>query len=205
MPSAPKALFDTQIAECREAIATYDYLEKISKYRADFSLRFVWIAAVSALDHYISQVIVEKSSDLFSNKKDLSLRIMAEMTPLSSAIELNRANDVDSVLIFKKVVSNFVRYRSFQYPDKVADGLSFVWDEKHKWQSIATAMGSSIEHVKGTLENIVDRRNLIAHNADYDEAIRGRLQVTLPNAVEVVDFMHRLVTEIDRKLYPSKE
>jgi hypothetical protein len=197
MISRAKLLFDSHLEECREAIALYEHFEKTSIYRADFNLRFVWIAAVSALDHYVSQLILERATKAYANNEALTAKLLSDGVSLSSALELRGANSVDAILIFRRILSECIRYKSFQHPDKIADGLSYVWAEKHKWQYIAGVLGISLDHLKGTMENIVDRRNLIAHNADYDEARGEKLPVDKLQALEVVKFLASIADVIE--------
>ena len=65
-------------------------------------------------------------------------------------------------------------FLSFQDPDKVADGLSFIWQEPHKWQHIAASIGVDQHTAKTTLKTIVARRNQIVHEADIDLATRQK-------------------------------
>jgi len=58
-------------------------------------------------------------------------------------------------------------------------------------------LGISLDHLKGTMENIVDRRNLIAHNADYDEARGEKLPVDRLQALEVVKFLASIADVIE--------
>jgi hypothetical protein len=189
------------MVECREAIALYDHLDRTTIYRPEFSLRFVWIAAVSAFDHYISQIILEKATAVFASSDTLTPKLMSDVISFSNAFELRRANAVDAIIIFRSILSNCIKYKSFQHPDKVSDGLSYIWAEKHKWQFIATQMGSTTDQVKAKLENIVDRRNSIAHNADYDEARQGKIPINVNDTREVVQFVGGIVEILDAEIF----
>ena len=54
-----------------------------------------------------------------------------------------------------------------------------------------------MDELKGTLESIVDRRNLIAHNADYDEARGEKLPVDKIQAREVIKFLAAIASVIE--------
>ncbi len=197
MTSRAKLLFDSHLQECREAITLYEHFEKTSIYRADFNLRFVWIAAVSALDQYISQLILEVATEAYANKIALTPKLLSDGVLLSNALELRDANSVDLILIFKRILSECISHKSFQHPDKIAEGLSYIWSQKHKWQHIAGVLQITMDELKGTLESIVDRRNLIAHNADYDEARGEKLPVDKIQAREVIKFLAAIASVIE--------
>ena len=85
-------------------------------------------------------------------------------------------------------------YRLYQLkPAAVADGLAYISSEPHKWQKIGTAIGMSASDARTTLDQIVDRRNLIAHNADIDDASRHKLSVSKSDAEAVTSFIRLLV------------
>jgi hypothetical protein len=88
--TAAKSKFDEHLAQCSEAIAIHEFLDGHG-YSADFGLRFVWVASVSALDHYVTELIVEKSTEHFSNGGQLSAKLLSEVvsTVLGLAILLS--------------------------------------------------------------------------------------------------------------------
>jgi len=55
---------------------------------------------------------------------------------------------------------------SFQDPDSVSKGLSFIWEEKHKWREIASSFNMSDTDLRKRLKSIMSRRNQIVHEAD---------------------------------------
>jgi hypothetical protein len=202
MPTSAKLLFDAHVAECREAVSTFDFMLSKAGFKADFNLRFVWIAAVSALDHYISQVILERATYAYGNKLPLQPKLLADVMSFGSAIELREADPIRSVVVFRSILDSCIRYKSFQYPEKIADGLSYVWQEKQKWHYIATKVGMSAEGAKKKLDAIVDRRNLIAHNGDYDEARGAKLPISKSDTEEVIKFTESIVAAIDSVFGP---
>lgn len=201
MSSNAKVIFDNHISECREALVIFDHLEKKAGFAADFSLRFVWIAAVSALDHYISRVIVEKATLLFGNNKPLQAKLLNEVLSVSNAIALRDADPVNAVLIFRNILDAAIRFKSFQHPDKISDGLSYIWPQSHKWNYISKQLRMDETSLKRKLSGIVERRNLIAHNGDYDESTQSKLSVTKRDAQEVVDFIAEIVVVLDSALH----
>jgi hypothetical protein len=140
---------------------------------------------------------LERATKAYANNEALTPKLLSDDVSLSSALELRDANSVDAILIFRRILSECIRYKSFQHPDKIADGLSYVWAEKHKWQYIAGVLGVPIDYLKGTMESIVDRRNLIAHNADYDESRGEKLPVDKLQALEVVKFLASIAGVIE--------
>lgn len=199
--TAAKTKFDLHIAQCADAIAIHEFLEN-SGYSADFGLRFVWVASVSALDHYVTELVVEKSTEHFSNGDLLSSKLKNECVPISSLMAMHAipTSKPQAVLEFRKIVQNSVRFRTFQKADDVADGLAYVWNEKHKWAAIAESLGVPAKSAKQKLNGICSRRDLIVHNADYNEATGDQLPCNRADAIEVVSYITRIVEEIDTRI-----
>ncbi|MES2916223.1 MAG: hypothetical protein V4753_13985 [Pseudomonadota bacterium] len=53
------------------------------------------------------------------------------------------------------------------------------------------------DSIKRKLSAVVERRNLIAHNGDFDEGLGRKLDVSQADATEVIDFISDLVHVID--------
>ena len=66
---------------------------------------------------------------------------------------------------------------SYQEPNKVADGLSYIWEEKQKWKKISVQMNMDERIVKTTLKLIADRRNSIVHEADIDPSTNQKYSI----------------------------
>lgn len=197
MASRAKDYFDRHISECRDAISVHEYLVDKSGYRAEFNLRFVWIAAVSSLDHFISQLIIEKSVEQYAKSQTLQPKLLIEAISFEGAIELRNANENDSVVVFRGLVAKAVTYKSFQSPENIADGLSFIWGKSGKWDAIGSILKREGKQCRYILKSIVDRRNVIAHNADVDEVTGDRFPVTAGDAKRVVGFITEVVSAID--------
>ena len=199
--TAAKTRFDTHMAQCVEAITIHEFLEHHG-YSADFGLRFVWVASVSALDHYITELIVGKSTEHFSYGTPLSSKLSNEGVPISSLMTMHAipASQMQAVVEFRNIVRNAVQFRTFQKANDVADGLAYVWNEKYKWDKIAASMGVPTKIAKYKLNGICTRRDLIVHNADYNEATGNLTPCIRTDAQEVVDYITKVVEAVDNHI-----
>ncbi|MGB0497363.1 MAG: hypothetical protein ACPGID_03405 [Rubricella sp.] len=188
--------FEAHISQCIEAISIYEFLEGHG-YSADFGLRFVWVASVSALDHYVTELVLEKATEHFSNGAVLCAKLSAEGVPLASILKLRTVSAAQAVVEFRAIMSNAIRFKTFQKADDVADGLAYVWDQKYKWDKIAASIGEPTKKVKRKLNGICRRRDLIVHNADYNEATGDLMPCTRTDAEEVTTYVSKIVRAID--------
>ena len=194
--SAAKLNFDKHIRECDDALQIYRYLGT-QGYQADFGLRYVWVGSVSAIDHYVTELVIEKSTSQYANQQQLSPKLLNGRVQFSETLPLQSANLPQSVEIFRKAVSNMVRFETFQRAETIADGLAYIWQDAHKWQRISRVVGLHPTQAKDRLNQIADRRNLIAHNADYDESSGVLNNCSLTDAEDTVNYIKQIVTAIE--------
>ena len=191
-----KNRFDLHISQCAEAVTIYEFL-KGHGYNADFGLRFVWVASVSALDHYVTELVVEKSTEHFSNGAALTAKLSNEGVPLASLLKMREVSAAQAAVEFRLIMSNTVRFRTFQKADDIVDGLAYIWNEQHKWDKIAGSIGVTAKNAKRKLNGICTRRDLIVHNADYNEATGDLTPCIHSDAVEVITYVSKVVAAID--------
>lgn len=95
-------------------------------------------------------------------------------------------------MIFQDAIYAKLRVLSFQSPDKIADGLSFIWDESQKWQKLADKLGSNDAVVKKRLNLVVTRRNAIVHEADLNPVSLNKQDIKSEDIIEIVNFLEKL-------------
>lgn len=199
MKSAASSRFLRHIGEVDEAITVYGHL-LARGYDAKFNLRFVWIYGVSALDDYVTQLILEVASEKFSDGKPQTQRLLNEAAKIQDVYQIIQLNGTSGVIDFRSLLSRSISYITFQSPESVADGLSFIWTEKDKWRILSAYLGMKPKAGRRLLGNIVSRRNLIAHNADYDDFCASPRDVNRGDAIKTRMFLVGLVYAIEDSL-----
>jgi cellulose biosynthesis protein BcsQ len=116
--------------------------------------------------------------------------------PFSVMATLSSATIPPREYYFEQEIISKLGIFAFQAPDKIADGLSYIWSEKHKWQKIAAAMAITEDQAKKQLKLIVDRRNKIAHEADVDIVSGGKFAISKPDCESTILFIERCGEEI---------
>ena len=99
---------------------------------------------------------------------------------------------ISASMIFKDAIYAKLRVLSFQSPNKIVDGLSFIWDESQKWQRLADKLGSNDITVKQRLNLIVTRRNAIVHEADLNPVSLNKQDLKSEDIIEIVNFLEKL-------------
>jgi hypothetical protein len=106
--------------------------------------------------------------------------------------QLKNATTPPAEIVFGEAVRSKLKTLSFQDPEKVSDGLSYIWSENQKWQKISASYGGDEKTIKIQLKLIIARRNAIVHEADIDAVSNSKIPITRVEANEVSTFLRKL-------------
>lgn len=199
MPNA-QATFLDNMRDADNLTAIYDYLSQNVSVPMSFDdlLRSKIVYAVSAFDKLIHDLIRVGMVDIFAGRRAATPKYATEPIPLSFAQQLATATTPPAEVIFEQLVRSKLKSISFQDPDKVADGLSYIWNESQKWQRISAGVGIPVDEVRTKLKLIVARRNSIVHEADMDPITNTKYPITKPDSDDTASFLLKIGNEICR-------
>lgn len=176
------------------------YLHDFYPTPIDYSdlLRLQWTQSVSAFDKLIHDFVRIAMLEIYNGNRartpafeNFTISLDYHERILSYPLYANQY--LESLIIQKH------GYLSFQSPDKVAEALSYIWDEQHKWSRITIAMGkpaSEEQTVKTTLNNIVIRRNQIVHEGDFPSQSSSRQSISDTDVNSVILFINDVSSAI---------
>jgi hypothetical protein len=197
--------FDNNIEAVREMDALHRHLVDELKLPNDLSdiLRAQFVYAVSALDKLVHELVRTGMLQAFKNQQVKTSKFNSFAISLETYSKIQQANESTPDILqletpeyfFEQEVIVRHKHLSFQEPDKIADALSFIWEEKQKWQKIAAVFDKpnvSDDSVKKKLKNIVSRRNQIVHEADVDFQTNKRSEIDVVDVRDTVEFIYKL-------------
>lgn len=189
--------FRTLMQDTRNSSVLYNYLHDVVKPPYDYSdlLRWQWAQSVSALDKLIHDLIRIGMRESFDGSRPATAKFLNFAITIT-AFQQIKQSPLAAPLSFEQFVTSKNKTLSFQEPVKIADGLSYIWDEQHKWKYISAQMGRSEEDVKTELKNISIRRNQIVHEGDYVASGYSRQTIEKIDTDEVINFIEQLGTAI---------
>jgi hypothetical protein len=158
----------------------------------DDLLRLHMVQSVSAFDKLIHDIIRIGMVDIFIGKRPETNKYRSESISMEIYGSLSIATIPPKEYFFEQAVVKKLGTTSYQAPGNVADGLSYIWDEKYKWNTIAAAIGMNAEDAKKQLHLIVSRRNQIVHEADIELTTGGKRQISKDDCESSVSFMGKL-------------
>ena len=183
-------LFEKNIDESSQLMALFEYTnEHLPTMNFDDLLRAHFVYSVSAFDKLIHDIIKIGMLEIFLDKRPATPKYLSEVISLEIHNKISGATIPPKEYYFESEVVRKLSFMSFQDPNKVADGLSLIWGEPHKWQIIAVSMGVEMQAAKTTLKTISARRNQIVHEADIDMATGKKYSIEKAETENVVNFI----------------
>lgn len=187
-------IYIKNICKVNEVIAVYNYLcENAKAFDCSIILRSQLVMIVSAFDTYIHRVVINKiMQQYFSNEGEFSIQTDI---PLSLSFSMRDKEDDERRKILYDFFSKKLSKDSFQSPRNIEYAFCIVGVDKI-WKKLGACIQQSPEDIKGTLSLIVDRRNKIAHESDWDNASRCYTPIELNDIIDCRNFINELVRGI---------
>lgn len=182
-----KLVQDTQNVE-----TLYNYFEH-SVVPVDISdlLRWQWVQCISAFDKFVHDVVRVGMVDIFLENRTPTPKYNTFQIDIQTYGDMIN-NIIDASLIFERKIILKHGFLAFQDPNKVADALSYIWNENDKWGKISNLMGMSKDDCTTYLRNIVIRRNQIVHEGDYTDSLSIRQDIFLQDVIDIRDYILKL-------------
>jgi hypothetical protein len=139
--------------------------------------------------------------DIQTNQGASFLRQSHTISSLLPFISSSLRNRLNNASWLEDEIRERLGYQSFQNPEKIADAIRLISDQK-LWDEVAGKIGITAKEVKQQLSAIVDRRNKIAHEADIDPTfnIGSRWNINAVLVNDAVDFIEKVVESIHQIL-----
>jgi len=186
--------FKNNLFKSNELIVLYDYTSNnLKTMNFDDLLRAYYVYSVSAFDKFMHDIIRIGMIEIFQNKRLATKKYLNEPIPIEIYNQIK--NSTSSSLppdfyYFENEITRKLSFISYQHPNKISDGLSYIWDEDNKWQKISDKIGQTKDTVKKTLINMVSRRNQIVHEADMDLSTGEKYKIEKIDADKVGNFIY---------------
>lgn len=217
----PLTNFEFNIKACDQLLAMYSELRRSRGIGSRGSVGqqnqdLIWlprsavVAAISALDSYVHDVIYEQIPIVLSSSSaipDSLATAMALVLPIKKAEDFQSART--TLASHNTLHELFMTYRrtklefaSYQAPDKIIAAYSLIGmsDIFNKVSALWQGPDSSPESIRETLAKYVIRRNKIAHEADLEiSGIPRPMRSVYASSCQ--SFIDSLVARLDKAVY----
>lgn len=193
-----KRVFHKNIRQANELGVLFDHLSTMVAIPEQFDdlLRSQVVNAVSAFDKLMHDLIRIGMVKIFENQRPPTSKYLSETVAIQHLPSLEASAVPPPPVRFEEIIREKHSILSFQDPEKLANGLSYIWNEKQKWQQIALGLGMSDEDARRKQRLIVTRRNAIVHEADLDPVTNQKQTITRAEATDVASFLLALGNRI---------
>lgn len=190
--------FKKNLEESKALSAVYTYLVGTvhTPMPYDDVLRAQFVYSVSAFDKFMHDIILIGMVDSFIGTRPQTDKYHGEVFPMRVINSLNTSTLPPPEFHFREAMRAKLKVVSYQDPNKISDGLSYIWRESQKWVRVADFMELTDVAVKTKLRLIADRRNAIVHESDTNPATQQKFEIDVVSTNEVTQFLEDCGTAI---------
>lgn len=186
--------FSTNIEEARKTHLISTSLNMPTSSIVDTSsiLRSCIVLSVSAIDHLIHELTIFGMREIFYGIRPVTAKYNSHNVSLGF---LHAITSVPPLISFESEIRRSLGWQTFQRPDKIKDAIA-LFNPVQLWQQVAIVMGDTEPNLKTQLNLIVDRRNMIAHEADIEPIFKTKRPISDTDVSITIAFIERLGTTI---------
>lgn len=185
--------FEKNIKKARHLADIYRGLKANTTAAIDLSdiLRMELVLAVSALDHYIHEIVRLGILEAYRGRRRRTKSFLKFSVSLETLINSDR--DLTTLDWLEAEIRLQFGHKSFQRAEKIAEAIRFI-SEVNLWNKLATQLGSTPENIKLRLNSIVERRNKIVHEADTSFIHEEWVEEAVNFIILIANKIHEIVT-----------
>lgn len=155
-------------------------------------LRAEWVYCVSALDKLVHELVRIGMIEAFQGTR-IHTNKFSSFGVTTNTLTSSLAGTVPPPEYwFEQEIIERHKTLAFQAPEKIADALSLIWNEQHKWQALAIAIGIDQTTLTTQLKTIINRRNQIVHESDLDLVTGIRNNIDKTDINDVITYIEKL-------------
>jgi hypothetical protein len=157
--------------------------------------RAAWSQAVSAMDHWLHDELIERAVVLASDLGNVRTSKMNDLKVPFADVE--RMRDVSFPVVFRDFLAKEFERRSFHGTTDISDGMKLVCQltPDQLWTTVGRTLSLTRDQVKQRHNDVIRRRNDISHRADRD-ASGHRQPMTDGEVTAAVNWIDTLVHEL---------
>jgi hypothetical protein len=161
----PISYFRNNIKQVQDLHYLHNTVDSMTSMVLDTSdiLRSEIVLAVSALDHFIHEIVRKGLLDIHNGYRASASKTSSFSISLGDTWYAMQNPDDNNWL--DNAIRTAHGWRTFQHPDQIKSILKLI-DDVELWPHVGNQLNMSADDVKTELKSIVDRRNKIAHEAD---------------------------------------
>jgi hypothetical protein len=166
-------------------------------------LRAEIVLSVSTLDCFIHDLVKYGMVETYQENRLASKQFETYQIPFKFLKHIENSQRTDDKLGYlETAISEINSKDSYQSPKNIEYALGLININKI-WSALANEMNSKADDIKNELSLIVDRRNKIAHEADYNNLSGDKYPIDRNNVNDVIAFIEKFCEAIYKIAQPD--
>lgn len=190
--------FSTDITRARDLVGLGQAIGAMTNGLVDATdmYRAALVQGVAAWDRYVHGIVLDRGVDILLGRLNVAPTSRVGLPIGQVASLVNATDSMSRELSARSLLAERLSRETFQRPDDVAAALATVGIN-----SVWSSAFPDAHRVKKELGLIVDRRNKIVHQCDYDPAYPGQVTILAPqDALSAADAIESMASSIDALL-----
>ncbi|CAM3626807.1 restriction endonuclease [Nocardiopsis gilva] len=166
--------------------------------------RAAWTQAVSALDHWLHLEVVEHAVAIVADHtRRRPPKLNKIQVPFDVAERLHSDPADSSGDVFRDFITKHIQRDTYQRSVGIGEAIRLVTtlEGNDIWRRVGATLGMRADEVRKRQDDIVDRRNRIAHHADLGPDGR-RSPISADEADAAVEWINTLATALAQRFFP---
>lgn len=165
--------------------------------QSDELLRAIIVLSVSALDNYLHDFYRTEIVESYLGKGNFNVRFDKIQVSISTLRDLDNAfSEAEKRNFLNNEIRKLHRTETYQSQRSIENIFSNI-QIKNVWSKLEPAFGTTAKNIKDELGIIIDRRNKISHESDWDYFNQRKNPIDLKEVEFVVDFIKKFVRGIE--------
>ena len=165
--------------------------------QSDELLRAIIVLAVSALDNYLHDFYRTEIVESFLGTGNFNIKFENIKISVKIIKELESAfSEAEKRGYLNAEIRKMQKTESFQSPKSIENIFTNI-DVKNIWSKIESTVGMTAKNIRDELGLIIERRNKISHESDWDFINQKKNSIEKSEVDIVVDFVKKLVNGIE--------
>jgi hypothetical protein len=146
------------------------------------------VLSVSAIDHLIHELTIIGMTEIFNGTRPVTTKYNSHTVSLGF---MNAIASTLPLITFESEIRKNLSWKTFQRPDKIKEAIA-LFNSIQLWQQVAQTIGDTELNIRNQISLIVDRRNMIAHEADIEPIFKTKRPISDGDVKGTIDFIEKL-------------
>lgn len=143
------------------------------------------VLSVSAIDYLIHELTIIGMCEIYNGAREITPKYNSHNVSLGF---MHAISSTPPLITFESEIRRSLGWQTFQRPDKIKEAIA-LFSVVQLWQQVAITMCDAESNVKNQLNLIVDRRNMIAHEADIEPIFKTKRLIRDIDVSTTIDFI----------------